>query len=236
MKIEVISDLHGFLPELPGGNLLIVAWDCTASDKPHEVIKFGLWVNEQKYKKKIVIAGNHDNMIQTTPRIFEGLPDFVLTYLCDSGTEFTYNDPRFPEEDEGFLPSGKRTLKIWGSPWVKSFPGMNPKAKAFTVDTEEELGEKWALIPDDIDILITHGPSKGILDLNCRGESCGSCSLYLEVKKAKPKYHVFGHIHEQGGQQGNFINDGHITKCINCSLMNECYKPVHMPVRIRWPL
>src|SRR5690606_22101282 len=71
--------------------------------------------------------------------------DWNIEYLCDSGTEF-----------EG--------LKIWGSPWTKTFLNMNPHCKAFTCDTEEELAEKWDLIPANIDILITHSPPYSILD------------------------------------------------------------------------
>lgn len=227
MIIDCIADLHGYYPKLEGGDLLIVAGDWTTSDKPHEVLEFGLWINNQKYKRKIVIAGNHDNMIQETPRIFEGLPNFVLTYLCDSGTEF-----------EG--------LKIWGSPWTKTFPGMNPHCKAFTCDTEEELAEKWALIPEDTDILITHGPPYGIMDavhreVFCgeRDECVGSESLLGKVFRIRPKLHVFGHIHEGYGRYNHTPREGSsenlgITPVtfVNCSHVNERYKPVNKPVRV----
>ncbi len=217
MIIDCTSDLHGHYPKLEGGDLLIVAGDWTAKDKPAEVIKFGIWLNEQKYKRKVVIAGNHDNMIQTTPLIFQGLPDFVFTYLCDSGTEF-----------EG--------LKIWGSPWTKSFDGMNPHCKAFTLDTEEELAEKWAFFPHDIDILVTHSPSYGVLDeihggVFCgeRNENVGSESLIKPMLKSGCRIHVFGHIHESYGKFYNPING--ITY-VNASHVNERYQPVNKPIRV----
>lgn len=226
MIIDCIADLHGHYPKLEGGDLLIVAGDWTTSDKPHEVLEFGLWINNQKYKRKIVIAGNHDNMIQETPRIFEGLPNFVLTYLCDSGTEF-----------EG--------LKIWGSPWTLTFPGINPHCTAFT-GTEAELEAKFALIPDDTDILITHGPPYGIMDAVHREVFCGerggwvgSESLLGKVFRIRPKLHVFGHIHEGYGRYNHTPREGSsenlgITPVtfVNCSHVNERYKPVNKPVRV----
>lgn len=221
MIIDCISDLHGHYPKLEGGDLLIVAGDWTKSDKPDQVIEFALWVSKQKYKKKIVIAGNHDNMIQTTPGILLGLPDFCITYLCDSGTEF-----------EG--------LRIWGSPWTLSFEGINPHCKAFTVETEKELCKKWDKIPKDIDILITHGPPFGILDEVCIYQdfmneasilaNVGSVSLGSRVLGRFPnlKIHVFGHIHEHGGK----VFETTLAKFINASHVNECYDPVNDPIRI----
>lgn len=212
MIVDCISDLHGNYPKLEGGDLLIVAGDLTSRDLPYAYVQFGLWLSQQKYERKIVIGGNHDNLIEKTPKIFEGLPNFAFNYLCDSGTDF-----------EG--------LRIWGSPWTKTFPGMNPHCKAFAVDTEQELAEKWALIPDDTDILITHGPPYGILD-KCDNGHVGSLSLRNSVlageKMENLKLHIFGHIHEEGGKMITTT----LTKFVNCSHVNEHYKPVNKPVRI----
>lgn len=236
MIIDCISDLHGHYPKLEGGDLLIVAGDLTARDSPDEHIKFGIWLGNQNYKKKIWIAGNHDNFLVGTS--FIKIKDVGMDYLCDSGTEFHYHDERFPEEDEGFLPSGKRTLKIWGSPWTKTFEGMNPKCKAFTVDTEEELAVKFSLIPDDVDILVTHSPPYGLLDcvenyMYGKKENVGSLSLGNICKKLKHKLHVFGHIHEEYGyEELQRISDESDLKIVNASLVNEHYQPVNKPVRV----
>lgn len=218
MIIDCISDLHGYYPKLEGGDLLIVAGDLTASDQPSQYIQFMTWLMHQKYKKKILIAGNHDNEIEKRFMHFD--ENSGCNYLFDSGTEF-----------EG--------LKIWGSPWTKTFPGMNPRCKAFTVDTEEELGEKFSLIPDDIDILVTHSPPYGILDeieedtkLGRRDFHVGSQFLrntILSVDRLpKLKLHVFGHIHEHGGK----MLDMPITKFVNASHVNERYEPVYKPIRV----
>lgn len=212
MEICCIGDLHGFMPDLGSGDLLIVCGDLTATHTEKEHFKFNEWLENQKYKKIIVVAGNHDTWIEQNGCL--GTADYdeqILEYLCDSGTEF-----------EG--------LKIWGSPWTKTFPNMNPHCKAFTCETEEELSEKWAMIPDDIDILITHSPPYGIRDKNIHGECCGSKTLLIECASIKPLIHCFGHLHESYGDLWIPWKKG--TKFINCSHVNERYQSVNKPVRI----
>jgi Icc-related predicted phosphoesterase len=214
--IDCISDLHGHYPELEGGDLLIVAGDLTRTDDYQEWKGFFTWVKSLCYKKKIVICGNHDRYMEYNPGFMQERFD-EFTYLCDSGTEF-----------EG--------LKIWGSPWTKRFEGMNPNCMAFTVDTEEELAQKWAMIPENIDILVTHSPSEGVLDeinevtkWGTKHFNVGSSSLVIPMIKSGCKLHVFGHIHESYGKFYNAING--ITY-INASHVNEKYEPVNKPIRV----
>jgi Icc-related predicted phosphoesterase len=208
MKITCISDLRGYLPELPGGDLLIIAGDLTARHTFGEfAFDFLTWLDQQNYNKKVVIGGNHDTfMIDDTKKLFNGIAD----YLEDSGTEF-------------------ESLKIWGSPWTRWFHGINPRCEAFTRHKEESLGKKWALIPDDVDILVTHGPPFTIRDLTERGEQVGSTSLMDEhVSRIRPRLWVFGHIHEGYGIQKPY----EWSKCfyVNCSLVDENYQPVNKPI------
>lgn len=210
MDITCIADLHGYYPELPGGDLLIVAGDLTARDEFKQYIEFNAWLLKQKYRKKILIAGNHDNWIEKVPMLKETFYD--CEYLCDSGTEF-----------EG--------LKIWGSPWTKTFPGMNPHCMAFTCETEEELDQKWALIPEDTHILITHGPPYGIFDQTRDNHLVGSTSLLVRLAQLKPLVHCFGHIHEKGGKD-MWLPWKNGTAIVNASHVNERYEPVNKPVRI----
>jgi len=51
-------------------------------------------------------------------------------------------------------------------------------------------------LPDGIDFLITHGPAYGYLD-----RDTGDKNLYLAIAGARPKYHIFGHVHEEGLQR-----------------------------------
>lgn len=221
MIIDIVSDLHGTKPKLEGGDLLILAGDYTQNDKINAWDDFFKWLEQQNYRKKIAIAGNHDNWCKTwavsgtfTDDEYEQMypgEKRTLDYLCDSGTEF-----------EG--------LKIWGSPWTAWFEGLNPHCAAFTLKNDKLLGEKWALIPDDTDILITHSPPYGILDEAMGShnyQSVGSKTLLGKVAQIKPKLHIFGHIHEAYGQ---YEFDG--VKFINASIMDVNYKPSNKPVRI----
>ena len=217
MKIHAISDLHGFYPELPGGDLLIVGGDLTGRDTLDETDRFDYWLSHQSYKKTIFIAGNHDNLFsnEKPKKYMMGNKNIVVEkfeYLCNSGTEY-----------EG--------LKIWGSPNSLLFHGVNPKCKAF-MKTEQQLQQIYKEIPSDIDILITHIPSYGILDKNAEGENCGSVTLRNMVlsrdRFPNLKLHCFGHLHEQGG---DMFNTG-FPQFVNCSHVNEHYEPVNNYIEI----
>lgn len=226
MIITCISDLHGHYPILQGGDLLIVAGDCTSHDTTRDWTKFFGWFLKLPYKKRILIGGNHDNFLTQCANT-EDAKELGLwsgeeyDYLCDSGTEF-----------EG--------LKIWGSPWTKKFQGMNPKCMAFTVEDDEELAEKWGKIPQDLDILVTHCPPYGIMDgvhkyisvsKGPTQEHFGSTSLLKKTLEIKPKLHVFGHIHESYGKSEiEFPDKTRIF--VNASHVNELYDPVNEPIRI----
>lgn len=229
MIIDCISDSHGHYPELEGGDLLIVAGDLTAGDRYDQYVAFFDWLKKQDYLKKVFICGNHDNLAMSQ---FDW-GDEATDYLCDSGTDFECKETHVTKWGTRPIEGGRHLkLKVWGSPWTKTFAGMNPKCKAFTVDTEEELAKKWALIPDDIDILICHTPFWRTLDQNQKGSHCGSYSLMEAVNRIRPKLFVCGHIHEQGGKQLIYKHVGNDTLCVNASYVNERYQPVNKPIRI----
>ena len=95
------------------------------------------------------------------------------TYLQDSSTEI-YG------------------LKIYGTPWQPKFCGW-----AFNLERGQELCEKWDKIPEDTDVLITHTPPVGYGDLCSTGIRAGCVDLLMSVQqRVKPKYHIYGHIHE----------------------------------------
>jgi Icc-related predicted phosphoesterase len=214
VKVTVISDLHGDRPKLGGGDLLIVAGDLTARDTLPEYHDFNNWLGKQNYKKKIVIAGNHDNMLKTRLPPNDEFSKKLLCwgeYLCDSGTEF-----------EG--------LKIWGTPWTRWFEGVNPDCIAFMLLTEFQLRDKFDLIPEDTDILISHGPCFQRLDKTLYGDHAGSTALRDRVdflRGKKLKYHFHGHIHEA---YGKLEEGGLIT--MNVSRMDRSYRPVNSIVKI----
>jgi Icc-related predicted phosphoesterase len=212
MIIDCIGCLHGARPKLEGGDLLIVTGDLTARDTFSEYSAFMQWMWEQDYVKKIFIAGNHDNELEAYLREGDPFANSECEYLKDSGTEFM-------------------GLKIWGSPWTSRFEGINPKTCAFTGAKDEEITPRFEMIPDDVDILITHSPPFTIRDKIENGYQVGSASLMaMHISRLRPKLWAFSHIHEGYGQDGPYAWSG--TRYVNCSIMNERYQPVNAPIRI----
>jgi len=205
MRVTCVSDLHGEYPNLEGGDLLIIAGDLTSMDRIDEYFWFRDWLQAQDYDKKIFIAGNHDKCIERGQFYFSD-QWMGATYLCDKGTEY-------------------QGLKIYGTPWTRWFEGVNPLCDGYMLQTELQLGEKFSLIPEDTDILISHGPPWMVLDKTIRRENVGSIALGDRVRQLKLKYHIFGHIHES---YGTSIANGYVS--MNVAHMNRSYEPVNKPV------
>jgi len=174
----LLSDTHGRHDDVAvpdDGDLLIHAGDVTNRGSRDEVEDFADWLSPRPHPHKIVVAGNHDRWIEKHPqRMPEILSD--ASYLQDGST------------DAG-------PLTVWGSPWTPQFFDWS-----FMLPRGDELAAKWAQIPDDIDILVTHGPPRGILDRTRAGIDAGCDALRDRVFEIQPRLHVFGHIHEARGR------------------------------------
>ena len=220
MKLTIISDTHNHhkrvTDDLPGGDLLIHAGDLSSMGYQHEIENFAKWFDSlDNYSTKVFIAGNHDWGFQNNTEKIRGL----LT---------GYKNIDYLQDDfMGIIEGGGPEVKIWGSPWQPEFYNW-----AFNLPRNgDELKEKWDMIPDDIDILITHGPAWGFLDdvEGRRGEHLG-CELLAErIKQIKPKIHICGHIHTGYGHYYN----GH-THFFNASVLNERYTYTHLPWTLDW--
>ena len=183
MKILHISDTHTFheLLEIPNGiDMVIFSGDCSNPRDPYsnepEVRRFIEWFSALPIEYKVFVAGNHDTSIEKG-LVTKGDFDNECIYYLEN-THVTI---------EG--------IKIFGSPFTPSF-GMG---WAFNKD-RTKLERIWSkIIDDDTDIVITHGPPKGILDLgvdrNNMMEFCGCKSLWNVIKSINPKLVLFGHIH-----------------------------------------
>lgn len=115
-------------------------------------------------------------------------------------------------------------LKIYGSPWQPRFYDW-----AFNVDRGDAISKKWELIPEGIDILVTHGPAHGILDDTINGMRVGCEELFKKVVQVKPRIHVCGHIHWAYGMRD--FND---TTYINASSLGENYRYENKPIVINY--
>jgi Icc-related predicted phosphoesterase len=65
----------------------------------------------------------------------------------------------------------------------------------------DEMAAKWALIPDEVEILITHTPPYGMLDRSRAGRHFGCPDLQRRMHDLQPRIHSFRHVHESAGQQ-----------------------------------
>lgn len=176
MRIVFVSDTHGRHQHtlVPDGDVLVHAGDVTLDGSLEGVEAFDRWLGTLPHRHKVVIAGNHDECFQhQADRARARITNAI--YLEDSACEVG-------------------GLKFYGSPWTPLFFDWS-----FMLP-EVELAEKWAAIPAGLDVLVTHGPPHGILDWTNRGEHAGSLSLLHRVHEAKPRFHVFGHIHEAAGR------------------------------------
>lgn len=209
MKIVCISDTHCSLKEyidgnlMPDGDVLVHTGDLTYLGKLSEMSRELGYLGKlkSKYKHIIYIAGNHDWLAElNSPLTRELCNENGITYL----------------EDEEFIIDG---IKFYGSPQTPEFCNW-----AFNQTRGDEITAFWDRIPEDTQVLLTHGPPLQILDY-CDNGHVGCYDLRAAVHRIKPKLHVFGHIHEGYGTY-----DTPETKFVNASLMNGNYQPVNMPV------
>ena len=203
MKFVAISDTHGkhLGLELPEADCLIHAGDVSSRGERAETIEFLEWFAQLDFKYKVFVAGNHDFFFENHAAEVEELMPEGIIYLNDSQVEI-----------EGLVIHGS-PIQPWFFNW------------AFNRERGPDIDKHWQLIPENTDILITHGPPYGVLDRTARGILAGCSDLMNKVKEVKPKVHIFGHIHEAYGELTN-----ENTHFINASVLNLNYRLVNSPV------
>lgn len=203
-KIVAISDSHGshWDIKVPDGDILVHAGDFSSHGRLPDTLDFLKWFNTHPHKHKIFIAGNHDWLMEQDPNFYRIIKmEFpYLTYLQDESCE-------------------AMGLKFFGSPQTPRFYNW-----AFNRDRGEEIKRYWDNIPDDTDVLITHGPPYGICDEAYRvgfniTEHTGCKDLLDATLRIAPKLHLFGHIHLSG--QTSYVAPK--TTYANVSMLNEAY-------------
>lgn len=203
LRITCISDSHGCHDDLRlgSGDLLIHAGDFSPSEKvkpkSYKVSKFEDWVKWQNYSDVVLVNGNHDEDQEASERL-KSLGVTVLT-------------------DEATYVGG---LKIWGSPWSPRHKPGRPQS-AWKFDANTEFGRRnRSKIPLDIDILVSHCPMFGTLDLTDKGEHIGCKELlYRVLQMEKLRLVCHGHVHEAGGCTSVYINGN------QCSIINASGSP-----------
>lgn len=199
VKITALSDMHTkhHGVSVPKCDICIFAGDAhiTSIDRLNE---FDNWLSTIPAQHIIYVAGNHDSLFENKCMRAEYLLKNCI-YLENERVEI-----------EG--------IKIYGSPFSKYFNGWS-----FMLH-EDSLKDIWDMIPEDTDILITHGPAWQRLDINEQREYCGSKTLRQRVDKIKPRVHICGHIHESYGEMKTDYG-----KVINASILDDKYKLKNEP-------
>lgn len=206
LTIVLISDTHELHREIevPTGDILIHAGDFTMNSRSAEkLIDFNEWLGELPHAHRVVIPGNHDSVVEDASR---RVLITNATLLINASVEIM-------------------GLKFWGSPITPLL------GEAFGVVSDTAREKVYSLIPANTDILVTHGPPYGILDMapgSDRHEGCHQ--LLAAVQTVKPMLHVFGHVHGAYGTYGT--ND---TLFVNAALPGGEFGMKHRPHVFRLP-
>lgn len=193
MRLVCISDTHNTHKKLiiPECDVLIHCGDYSSKGHIWEIRDFYKWLDKQSAKHIISIQGNHELGWEQNPALMtdearKECPRIIL--LNDSST----------------MISG---IKFYGTPvqpyfldWAYNRAETDAEILHYGVPS---IKPHFEAIPNDTDVLITHGPPLGILDevKGREGQHLGSSSLLEAVKRVKPDIHVFGHIHTGHGEK-----------------------------------
>jgi Icc-related predicted phosphoesterase len=217
MKVACTSDTHGRAFNIPECDVFIHAGDMTAGGSRRETdaitVQIADAIFERRIRYAIIVPGNHDefcdmqedkarDMFECIAGLLSDTPQHVF-FLINSGCEI----------------EGK---KFWGSPFTPPFMQWWFMAK------EDKLAGMYKSIPETLDVLITHGPPRGILDPGYLDPHVGSRALLDAVAGRKIRHHIFGHLHGAGGKSVDTSPLGPIFH--NVSACNDAYRLVRQPL------
>lgn len=203
MKVVVISDTHGHhegLGELTGDVMVHCGdFEMGSSGRAGPLQALDAWFARQRFRHVLCVGGNHDFLAEQRQARGESVFRHARC-LCDETVEI-----------DGFT--------FHGSPWVPELAHWAHYRNATA------LAAAWEQIPDQVDVLITHTPPRGILDRNSQGRACGCPLLRQRVSVVRPRVHCFGHIHASAGQ----VVEAE-TRFINATVVNSRYALARQPV------
>jgi Icc-related predicted phosphoesterase len=203
MRFVCVADLHGYLPDIPACDVLVVAGDVCPTDdeRPPRQRRwlhttFASWLDRVPARAIVGVAGNHEFVGESDP---DALRELDWHYLQDERLEL-----------DG--------LSYYGSPWTPTFQDW-----AFMED-EDELARRWTAVPPGLDVLCMHSPPKGYGD-QIGDFSIGSPSLLEVIDERAPRLCVYGHAHDGYGRRQRGA-----TTLINAAHCGADYRPAHDPV------
>jgi len=217
MKCVIISDSHNQHRSinLPDGDILIHCGDFTMGGKEHEIVEFLKWLGEveKRYQKVFIVPGNHDGAIVGYRLIYQDLLKEHTKNTVDLWLETYLKNKVYMFDGYSFF----------GFPYVPFHRTVNPFF--LEEDAHEELVDN---IPD-CNILVSHGPPLGYLDVGgYYSKNLGSFALKEKILNMPDlKLMTFGHIHECGGKEYKYKD----TLLVNAALLDyPAYNMVTKPV------
>lgn len=223
--IVTISDTHNqhLFIDVPDGDIIIHAGDFSSRGMKYEIEAFVEWYGSLPHTWKILIGGNHDKGTdpdQKGPLYENGHSYFKSICLANDIILL---------EDEGcdVISNTGETIKIWGSPVSPTFG----RGWAWNRNRGMDIKKHWDKIPEDIDIVVTHGPPHMFGDVvNSPNRApdgtlfwnVGCMDLINRINKTKCIMTVSGHIHEDRGVMHDLKNK---KTHVNASSLNLNYDP-----------
>ncbi len=213
MRIVFLSDTHARhdRAKIPHGDVLIHCGDMTDFGRESEILAFNEYLTTLPHKHKIAIFGNHEEEISKYTK------DEIRAKFITNAVYL---------EDEMIQIDG---VKIYGTPWVPNMYGLllekqklvgykpNGISKLSNFDnqfyfkSDQVLQQKWRMIPEDVDILITHSAALDMMDWNPvvkHGVGCPFLRDRVTALRSKNlAIHAFGHLHENYGLLQQAQND-----------------------------
>ena len=201
MRLTVISDTHGHHEKLGvlNGDVLIHCGDMfnMFDSGADDLERLDDWFGRQRFGLILCTGGNHDFALQEFGA--DRAPFENAVYL----------------RDRSYVHEG---VAFYGAPWIPDLTGQ-----AFFKGSEE-LARSWSAIPDGTDVLITHTPPAGRLDLSSRGFRLGCQHLLARLREVSPRVHCFGHVHASSG-----VVEADGTSFINAAVVDSRYRLARGP-------
>ncbi|KAL5375822.1 hypothetical protein DPSP01_010927 [Paraphaeosphaeria sporulosa] len=192
ITVVCLSDTHNTQPLVPAADILLHAGDLTQNGTFAELQATLDWLAALPHRHKFVIAGNHDLLL--SPSFVASAPSRVFTTTPGCTKEdLEWGDVTYLEDSSATVTVRGRDVKIWGAPWTPKYGNW-----AFQYPPGEDVWQ--GKIPGDADIVVTHGPAQGHLDVNGMGHA-GCAWMGRELERVKPRLAVYGHIHEARGRE-----------------------------------
>jgi hypothetical protein len=220
MRLVIVSDTHEKHSKLsiPDGDILIHCGDWTNQGNTNKMKDFLSWFSSQPHNHKIFIAGNHELGLDAGP--MRPIKQKIVNDFLAQNISLHYLENSSIDID-GY--------KIYGSPISPFFNNW-----AFGAHRGEQISQYWRDIPNEINILLTHGMPFGIFDevpssyFDLPNEHIGCEALRDRIDQLSNLIlFAGGHIHNQNGV-ANLDN----RIFVNAAVVNERHEVIHDPIVI----